>query len=167
MGGGFNERQNRASTTVVEVDEEGFDDFGRRIKKNAKSDRQAKEEAALKRLQEKYKLLMPGSSTEDVSATTSSNTISSTRDEFYEKKPQFKDDVKTKTTNDGKRGDSRERQHYKDRRDSRDRQRNHDQKNHRRDSRDRRGGGEDNGRRRRSKSRSRSRDRDRGNNFRR
>ncbi len=58
-GGGFNERQHRASNTTVEVDEEGFDDFGRRIKKNAKADRQAKEEAALKRLQDKYKMLMP------------------------------------------------------------------------------------------------------------
>lgn len=60
VGGGFNERQERASATAVEIDEEGFDDFGRRVKKERKAaDRKAKEEAALKRLQEKYRYLNP------------------------------------------------------------------------------------------------------------
>lgn len=60
VGGGFNERQERASATAVEIDEEGFDDFGRRVKKEQKAaDRKAKEEAALKRLQEKYQYLNP------------------------------------------------------------------------------------------------------------
>lgn len=58
-GGGFNERQNRASAATVEIDEEGFDDFGRRVKKEKSADKKAKEEAALKRLQEKYKYLLP------------------------------------------------------------------------------------------------------------
>ena len=58
-GGGFNERQDRASAATVEIDEEGFDDFGRRVKKLKRADRQAKEEAALKRLNEKYRHLIP------------------------------------------------------------------------------------------------------------
>ena len=33
LGGGFMERQNRVSRTTVEVGEDGFDDFGRQIKK--------------------------------------------------------------------------------------------------------------------------------------
>ena len=61
LGGGFNERQERVAAATVEVDEEGFDDFGRRVKKEtAVDDKKAKEEAALKRLQDKYKFLMPG-----------------------------------------------------------------------------------------------------------
>lgn len=58
-GKGFNERQARMSASTVEVDEEGFDDFGRRVKKDARADRKAKEEAALARMQEKYKHLLP------------------------------------------------------------------------------------------------------------
>jgi hypothetical protein len=45
-GGGFNERQERVSGTTVEVAEDGFDDFGRRVK-GGKVDRKAKEAAAL------------------------------------------------------------------------------------------------------------------------
>ena len=55
-GGGFNERQNRVSAASVEVDEDGFDDFGRRVKKE-KKDRSAKEAAALARLQHNYGFL--------------------------------------------------------------------------------------------------------------
>jgi hypothetical protein len=32
LGGGFNERQNRVSVATVEVGEDGYDDFGRKIK---------------------------------------------------------------------------------------------------------------------------------------
>jgi hypothetical protein len=47
----------------VEIDDDGFDDFGRRVGKTNRADRQVKEEAALKRLQEKYKhLAVPESS---------------------------------------------------------------------------------------------------------
>lgn len=53
LGGGFLERQERASAATVEVTEDGFDDFGR--KKAAKSaDKAAKEAAALARLQASY-----------------------------------------------------------------------------------------------------------------
>jgi hypothetical protein len=45
-GGGFNERQERVSLATVEVAEDGFDDFGRRVKGN-RVDRKAKEAAAL------------------------------------------------------------------------------------------------------------------------
>jgi hypothetical protein len=58
LGGGFMERQERASKATVEVDEDGFDDFGRRAKKT-KEDRRLKEEAALKRLQSSYGFLLP------------------------------------------------------------------------------------------------------------
>lgn len=42
LGGGFNERQDRASVATVEVDEDGFDDFGRK-KIKARADQKAKE----------------------------------------------------------------------------------------------------------------------------
>eukprot|EP01032_Pedospumella_encystans_P012690 gene12691-14663_t len=61
-GKGFNERQDRISAAAVEIDEEGFDDFGRRVKKEKEqqaSSRRAKEEAALARMNEKYKHLVP------------------------------------------------------------------------------------------------------------
>lgn len=45
----------------MEIDEEGFDDFGRRVKKLSRTDRRAKEEAALLRLSDKYRHLLPGS----------------------------------------------------------------------------------------------------------
>ena len=61
MGRGFNERQDRISAATVEIDEEGFDDFGRRVKKLSRTDRRAKEEAALLRLSDKYRHLLPGS----------------------------------------------------------------------------------------------------------
>jgi hypothetical protein len=61
VGRGFNERQDRISTATVEIDEEGFDDFGRRVKKLSRTDRRAKEEAALLRLSDKYRHLLPGS----------------------------------------------------------------------------------------------------------
>ena len=41
-GGGFNERQDRASVATVEVDEDGYDDFGRK-KIKALADKKAKE----------------------------------------------------------------------------------------------------------------------------
>lgn len=50
-GGGFNERQERAAATTVEVADDGFDDFGRRTAKEKKAaDKKAKEAAALMRL---------------------------------------------------------------------------------------------------------------------
>lgn len=42
LGGGFNERQDRASVATVEVDEDGYDDFGRK-KNKARADKKAKE----------------------------------------------------------------------------------------------------------------------------
>lgn len=33
VGGGFNERQDRVSAATIEIDEDGYDDFGRRVKK--------------------------------------------------------------------------------------------------------------------------------------
>lgn len=42
LGGGFNERQDRASVGTVEVDEDGYDDFGRK-KNKARVDKKAKE----------------------------------------------------------------------------------------------------------------------------
>ncbi|CAM9651326.1 unnamed protein product [Hapterophycus canaliculatus] len=42
LGGGFNERQDRASVATVEVDEDGYDDFGRK-KIKARADKKAKE----------------------------------------------------------------------------------------------------------------------------
>ena len=68
-GGGFNERQNRASQATVEVAEDGFDDFGNRKKisgaaavdeaQMTKAERKAagkraKEEAALARLNKSF-----------------------------------------------------------------------------------------------------------------
>ena len=41
-GGGFNERQDRASVATVEVDADGYDDFGRK-KIKALADKKAKE----------------------------------------------------------------------------------------------------------------------------
>ena len=46
MGGGFLERQERASAATVEVTADGFDDFGRK-KSNKSADKAAKEAAAL------------------------------------------------------------------------------------------------------------------------
>lgn len=42
LGGGFDERQDRASVATVEVDEDGYDDFGRK-KNKARADKKAKE----------------------------------------------------------------------------------------------------------------------------
>ena len=42
LGGGFNERQDRASVATVEVDADGYDDFGRK-KIKARADKKAKE----------------------------------------------------------------------------------------------------------------------------
>jgi hypothetical protein len=42
-GGGFNERQDRAAATTVEVADDGYDDFGRRAKEKKASDKKAKE----------------------------------------------------------------------------------------------------------------------------
>mmetsp|Transcript_35394 Transcript_35394/g.45453 ORF Transcript_35394/g.45453 Transcript_35394/m.45453 type:complete len:218 (-) Transcript_35394:51-704(-) len=67
LGGGFNERQSRASGLSVEVDEEGYDDFGRR-KKKAATDRKAKEAAALARLQASFG--MGGSSVAESNGTS-------------------------------------------------------------------------------------------------
>ncbi|CAM9173777.1 unnamed protein product, partial [Phaeothamnion confervicola] len=53
LGGGFNERQSRASAANVELTEDGYDDFGRR-KDQARADKKAKEAAALQRLQLAY-----------------------------------------------------------------------------------------------------------------
>ena len=53
MGGGFLERQERASAATVEVTADGFDDFGRK-KSNKSADKAAKEAAALARLQASY-----------------------------------------------------------------------------------------------------------------
>ncbi|CAN0444326.1 unnamed protein product, partial [Ectocarpus sp. 12 AP-2014] len=53
LGGGFNERQDRASVATVEVDEDGFDDFGRK-KIKARADKKAKEDAALARLRKSF-----------------------------------------------------------------------------------------------------------------
>eukprot|EP00904_Undaria_pinnatifida_P010247 jgi/Undpi1/6352/HiC_scaffold_20.g08833.m1 len=52
-GGGFNERQDRASVATVEVDEDGYDDFGRK-KIKALADKKAKEMAALARLRKSF-----------------------------------------------------------------------------------------------------------------
>ena len=46
LGGGFNERQDRASVATVEVDEDGYDDFGRK-KIKARADKKAKEVGGL------------------------------------------------------------------------------------------------------------------------
>ena len=56
-GGGFNERQERVSDAKNEIDEDGFDDFGRRIN-SRKVDKKAKEAAALARLKSAYGHLM-------------------------------------------------------------------------------------------------------------
>lgn len=42
-GGGFNERQERAAATTIEVADDGYDDFGRRAKEKKASDKKAKE----------------------------------------------------------------------------------------------------------------------------
>lgn len=42
LGGGFNERQDRASVGTVEVGDDGYDDFGRK-KNKARADKKAKE----------------------------------------------------------------------------------------------------------------------------
>ena len=42
-GGGFNERQERAAATSIEVADDGYDDFGRRAKEKKASDKKAKE----------------------------------------------------------------------------------------------------------------------------
>lgn len=57
--GGFDERQDRVSKAALEIDEEGYDDFGRRLSKS-RNDKRAKEEAALKRLQQSYGFLLQG-----------------------------------------------------------------------------------------------------------
>ena len=49
-GGGFNERQGRASSKKVSVDDDGYDDFGRKISSNKQS-KAEKQAAALARLQ--------------------------------------------------------------------------------------------------------------------
>ena len=56
-GGGFNERQDRVSAASVEITEDGFDDYGRRVKGRS-SDKLAKEAAALARLQQNYGFLL-------------------------------------------------------------------------------------------------------------
>lgn len=56
-GGGFNERQDRASSATLEITEDGFDDFGRRAK-GGSYDRAAKEAAALARLSTNYSFLL-------------------------------------------------------------------------------------------------------------
>ena len=55
-GGGFNERQERAAATSIEVADDGYDDFGRRAKEKKASDKKAKEVPCLQILHLKYAL---------------------------------------------------------------------------------------------------------------
>jgi hypothetical protein len=61
IGGGFNERQERVAQSSVEVGEDGFDDFGRRVQSRVRGNSD-KEQAALARLKQSYGLLFQGSS---------------------------------------------------------------------------------------------------------
>ena len=56
--GGFNERQDRAAATTIEISEDGFDDFGRRTMKSKQQDKRDKELAALARLNNVYGFLL-------------------------------------------------------------------------------------------------------------
>mmetsp|Transcript_2544 Transcript_2544/g.4455 ORF Transcript_2544/g.4455 Transcript_2544/m.4455 type:complete len:350 (+) Transcript_2544:43-1092(+) len=151
-GGGFNERQGRMSAAAVEIDEEGFDDFGRRVKKSDRADKKAKEEAALRRMKEKYQYLNPtgsgggytgtGSSTskdtaEEIdksnsnkpkernpSSSSSSNAVSNTRDSRDKKQvDRDSNDMRRSTSMNDRERDSRHTHHR--------------ESTHRRDSRDR------------------------------
>jgi hypothetical protein len=110
--GGFNERQDRVSASAIEIDEEGFDDFGRRVKKSAKADKQAKEEAALKRMQDKYKHLLPNGESSESSTKKNDNVsishakIPTAQDENWERRDKAADSEQGK-----KRHHSPEQQH--------------------------------------------------------
>eukprot|EP01035_Chromulina_nebulosa_P018945 gene18945-24753_t len=126
-GGGFMERQDRASKASLEVDEEGYDDFGRRAKKTL-IDKKIKEEAALKRLKQNYGFLMLESVDEDLqlgdssdNKTTTTNNHESTKSNNHDNKMDNKKDDKLESelksikrksiddekSHDNKRDDSR------------------------------------------------------------
>ena len=160
LGGGFNEKQERASASLsVEIDQEGYDDFGRRVKK-ADTQVLSKEEAALKRLNQSYGFLLTGQLPQEIK-----NKVID-KDNDKDKNRHSKDDRDDKNNRgkadnlydkrglgerDNKRNERRSRS--RDRRDLRSRDRNDDGRNYRRSrSRDR----NDN---RKKERRSRSRDR--------
>jgi hypothetical protein len=93
----------------VEIDEEGFDDFGRRIKKTTRVDRQAKEEAALKRLQEKYKHLTATANGEATLTAQSGTDTLPTRNTLYDKEIDRGRPKKDSSLTTVKRADSRDR----------------------------------------------------------
>ncbi|CAN0451640.1 unnamed protein product, partial [Ectocarpus sp. 8 AP-2014] len=180
LGGGFNERQDRASVATVEVDEDGFDDFGRK-KIKARVDKKAKEDAALARLRKSFgggilggtslapvgKPPVPGQF-DDASPAPSVTTY----DKFG--RPRLAgggrngggggDNGVSATAasggdRDGRGGDHRDRD--RDRRDSRDKDRRRGARSRSRSRSRERSSRDDKDRSRRRRSRSRSRDRDR------
>eukprot|EP01036_Dinobryon_divergens_P028847 gene28847-37854_t len=171
-GRGFNERQDRASAAAVEIDEDGFDDFGRRVKKTRQVDenKKAKELAALNRMAEKYKHLMPTNTTQKpAEADDQSNTggrfddaEDSTRDAIVEARENTSHDD---TVNNGKEKgkDAENKEKERDRKDrekdkdkDKDRGRDRDRDDDRGRERDRDGGREKG----REKDKDRDRDRD-------
>ncbi len=129
----------------MEVDEEGFDDFGRRVKKGQKSDRQAKEEAALRRLNEKYKYLLPGGNA--ATFGQDSNTIEKEKSRIGENSR----DIKASKDNQCPQGSNERRNNSRDR----------NQKPAGKDFRDNRSRKENSRDRRNEKDRDRRNDRDR------
>lgn len=120
LGGGFMERQERVSKATVEVDEDGFDDFGRRSKKT-KEDRRLKEEAALKRLQSSYGFLLP----HDASFSTdldNGERVSSSKDN-KDNRNNASESVRRESNNERNRSD-KDVDRKRDRGDSRNRKRN-------------------------------------------
>ena len=118
-GGGFNEKQERAMNVLkVEVDDEGFDDFGRRVKKE-NVDKKAKEEAALKRLNQSYGFLLTGQLPPDIKLNKTATT--NDKDTKGNDKNDKRRDIDRRDRNDRRRSRSRDRN---DRRRSRSRDRN-------------------------------------------
>ena len=170
-GGGFRERQERVSTTTVEVAEDGFDDFGRRVKKTERADRNAKAEAALKRMQEKYKHLLPH---ENVATDATDSHAGDNRKMNEEVTVTKREDIRrddskniNKVDQDKRNKDrnSRDRDNRHNHNNSRDNDRNRDRsdndrnrdRNYNSNSRNNGGKRDDSRSRRRSRSRSRSR----------
>ncbi|CAM9258575.1 unnamed protein product [Ascophyllum nodosum] len=181
-GGGFHERQDRASVGTVEVGEDGYDDFGRK-KIKARADKKAKEMAALARLQRSFgssllgatslapiaKPPVPGQfddASPDPTVTkyddlgrprpAGSSSDSGGRSQNGNRRDRDRDRANDREGRASDRGRDR-RDREKDRDKDRDRRR--DRSRSRSRSRDRsRDGGKDKSRRRRSRSRSWSRD---------
>ena len=139
--GGFNERQERISKSSLEVDPQGYDDFGRK-KQSTKASKQEKAEAALKRLQQNYGFLM----SENKESTDTAGISTEQTDEKDTKSSVIPAVIPSNERNNRDAGEATQKEDRSRRSRSRERERERDKRDrisrdgdrsYRRDSRDR------------------------------